>query len=731
MICNICKKEFKSIDKLTEHLVKEHNCKSEDLYVYFNYSFETGEAMCPLCGHKFVMTKRQIKSHAKGISKAIGCCAKCSRDLIFLIYGNPSTRQEVKDKKKQTNLEKYGVENVFQLDSVKQKSKETNLKKYGVEYALQSNEVIQKSKETNLKKYGVEYVSQREDIKDRKKKKSLDKYGVENISQAQEVKDRKRDKSLEKYGTECTLQAPEVRNKIKETNLEKYGVENASQAEEVKEKIKQTNLEKYGVEYAIQSDEVQNKIKQTNLEKYGLEHPIQSDKVQEKVKQTNLEKYGYEYFLQSPESHEKIKDTILKKYGVENISQNLEVKEKKKQSALEKYGVEYVLQSEEVKGKSRKTNLEKYGTEYAVQSSEVQNKIKQTNLEKYGAEYIAQVPQIREKIKSTNLKKYGAKSSLGNLEVREKAKQTIIEKYGVEYFCLHEKCIKAGGKKISNINKEFQKFLKKNNIESELEFVLDNFGYDLKVGSTLVEINPYYTHNVTYAPYIKGKQRSTMLPNYHLTKTNKAKERGFNCVHVFDWDDWNKILYLLQPKEKLQARKCLVKEVINKKEVHEFLGKYHLQGSTKGFQYAFGLYHEGELVEVMTFGKPRYNKNYEYELLRLCSDPRYTVVGGASKLLNYFEKVINPKSIISYCDLSKFSGDVYKKLGFTLTNQTQPAKHWYSYKTGRHITDNLLNQRGYDQLHGTNFGKGTLNENLMLESSYVEIYDCGQLAFVK
>ena len=33
-------------------------------------------------------------------------------------------------------------------------------------------------------------------------------------------------------------------------------------------------------------------------------------------------------------------------------------------------------------------------------------------------------------------------------------------------------------------------------------------------------------------------------------------------------------------------------------------------------------------------------------------------------LFNYFKNKTNPKSIISYCDLSKFSGEVYEKLGF-------------------------------------------------------------------
>ena len=92
---------------------------------------------------------------------------------------------------------------------------------------------------------------------------------------------------------------------------------------------------------------------------------------------------------------------------------------------------------------------------------------------------------------------------------------------------------------------------------------------------------------------------------------------------------------------------------------------------------------------------------------------------------------VKPNSIISYCDLSKFNGDVYKKLGFEFKEQTQPAKHWYNPKTKRHITDNLLRLKGFDLLHGANFGKGTSNEELMRAEGYVEIYDCGQLVFVK
>ena len=64
----------------------------------------------------------------------------------------------------------------------------------------------------------------------------------------------------------------------------------------------------------------------------------------------------------------------------------------------------------------------------------------------------------------------------------------------------------------------------------------------------------------------------------------------------------------------------------------------------------------------MTFGKPRYNKNYEWELVRFCS--HFQVVGGAEKLFTYFRNRYKPKSIISYCDKSKFIGKVYTNLGF-------------------------------------------------------------------
>ena len=160
------------------------------------------------------------------------------------------------------------------------------------------------------------------------------------------------------------------------------------------------------------------------------------------------------------------------------------------------------------------------------------------------------------------------------------------------------------------------------------------------------------------------------------------------------------------------------------KEAKLFLNKYHIQGYAKD-DIRLGLYHNGELVSIMTFGKPRYNKNFEYELVRYCSS--INITGGSSKLFKHFLNKYNPKSICSYCDLSKFKGETYSLLGFKLRSISSPAVHWYDGH--RHITDNLLRQWGFDNLFNTSYGKGTSNRDLMLSHGFVEIYDCGQATY--
>ena len=299
---------------------------------------------------------------------------------------------------------------------------------------------------------------------------------------------------------------------------------------------------------------------------------------------------------------------------------------------------------------------------------------------------------------------------------------TNLDKYGVvNSFAL------AKYTNDSKPNAKFSELLDTAGIEYKREFYIgyDNkhFKYDFEVNDILIEINPWPCHNVTFCP-IPGS--TTIQKDYHYKKSKVAQDNGYRCIHVWDWDDWDKVISLLLTREKVYARNCVVKQV-KRKDCINYLNKYHLQGYAKS-TIDLGLYCNDELVSIMTFGRPRYNKNYEYELIRYCSH-KY-VVGGAEKLFSYFVKNYSPSSIISYCDNSKFNGDVYTSLGFELQDRGIPTRHWFNINTGQHITDNLLRQRGFDQLFGTHYGKGTSNDELMIAHGFVEIYDCGQSTHV-
>lgn len=112
----------------------------------------------------------------------------------------------------------------------------------------------------------------------------------------------------------------------------------------------------------------------------------------------------------------------------------------------------------------------------------------------------------------------------------------------------------------------------------------------------------------------------------------------------------------------------------------------------------------------------------------MCSMPQTRVVGGASKLFSYATREYELRSIISYCDRSKFTGSVYENIGMKLIRTTPPQEVWS--KDNNHITANLLRARGYDQLFGTNYGKGSSNEELMIQSGWLPVYECGQAVYV-
>lgn len=392
-------------------------------------------------------------------------------------------------------------------------------------------------------------------------------------------------------------------------------------------------------------------------------------------------------------------------------------------TSMEKYGCVAPGNNPEAREKTKEAMLSRFGG-YTLQSEELRNKYVETMTHKYGVSNPSKSTEILQKRADTVRKKYGSRQPFNYPESYEKQHQTILERYGVPYFCLTDKCQQAGGRTISQVNKAFQNKLTSVGISSTLEFKLGTRSFDIAIDDTnvLIEIDPTYTHNAVGNHW----DSEGIAEDYHLSKTKLANEAGYRCIHIFDWDDQEKILNMFVPKKSIYARKCAI-FILKQKVANDFLDAYHLQGKCRGQVLCLGLVYEGELYQVMTFGRSRYDKKFEVELLRLCTRPGYTVVGGASKLFQFAVKTYEIESVISYCDLSKFSGNVYEQIGMHLLRVTPPQEVWSRGEDK--ITANLLRQRGYDQLFGTNHGKGTSNELLMLEDGWLPVYDCGQAVY--
>ena len=223
---------------------------------------------------------------------------------------------------------------------------------------------------------------------------------------------------------------------------------------------------------------------------------------------------------------------------------------------------------------------------------------------------------------------------------------------------------------------------------------------------------------------------------YHQNKTIRCAKAGVRLIHIFEyeWEDEHRrqkietFLDYLSKKEhiRIYGRNTTVKE-INPKESAELLDKHHLQGSAPATIH-IGCYHNDQLVGVMTLGKPRFNSKYQYEIVRLCFRLDTKVIGGTEKLFRYFINKYKPESIITYCDISKFTGNVYTRIGFRPIQPkpiTDPNYVWANpytneviprYRTQKHLLVKL------------GLGSEDMSESEILHSmGFYRIYDSGHL----
>lgn len=478
-----------------------------------------------------------------------------------------------------------------------------------------------------------------------------------------EFQARKRAASIERCGYESWHATPEGRAKLSAVQ----------KLDSTKKQIEQTCLERYGnTSYSGSSSYYAN-----------------LSASQEKAKKTTQSRYGAEYWTQSTAGK-----VFLKQHEAKH-------KEKVDQTCLDRYGTTNPNELQHIKDKIAATKTERYG---AVYVEEFNNKIKATKFERYGTETYNNMPQM----KATKLERYGDENYTNTalfhqhfLERRipekfrayyddkELSQQLLIDNKFTytalaDYFEVTLPTIYAWAAR-----HDLQSLVVpvKSRYEAELRELLTPLGFtkmndrtaidkqheidlynpELKIG---VEFNGDYWHSDQCKP-----------PLYHQQKSLLAAEKGIRLIHIYEYE-WNDpriqpiLLSMIriackQPTTKIYARQCVVKQITNK-EAKPFNDKNHLQRH-RNAQVTYGLFYEGELVQLMSFSK---HQKYEWEIIRGCPGSNNIVIGGVSKLFKHFVREHQPKFIFSYCDFNKFDGSGYEALGMRCLGLTTPDKTW-------------------------------------------------------
>lgn len=352
---------------------------------------------------------------------------------------------------------------------------------------------------------------------------------------------------------------------------------------------------------------------------------------------------------------------------------------------------------------------------------------------------------------ATSLERFGVPYYAQTEEYKEKVNKTCLARYGVMFPCMSDNCQAAQKDRISLINKQFASLLDDFKVDYTQEFILSGkYSYDFLIGDTLlVEINPTISHSSINLAF------DARDINFHLDKSVFAEKMGYKCIHIWQWDDWDKILNnFILPKIKIGARKTEIRYINDVNIIEAFLGENYVESTsgyiklsddtTKGNVVYLGLYFEGYLVQIMSFVK--YDEN-TYVLDLLCSKQNCQVLGGTNRLFKFFIKKYKPDRVVSYCDFSKFYGSVFLNLGFVpVENTIPPYKNWSFYRRANNLSGRLSDFRQYSKQHITddelqnsgclslfNICEEELNlddETVMIKHDWLPIYDCGERLFL-
>lgn len=212
-------------------------------------------------------------------------------------------------------------------------------------------------------------------------------------------------------------------------------------------------------------------------------------------------------------------------------------------------------------------------------------------------------------------------------------------------------------------------------------------------------------------------------PNLSLNWKPSDGLESQNLIHI--WEDIyqvkklqveSRIQSLLGLNRRIHGRETVVRQLASEAYVN-FLNRHHLLGATKA-KYRLGLFHKDKLVAVAGFGREcpidfdgkTYNSS---ELIRFCNGSGLTVVGGLTKLLNYFVQWKEVEHLMTYVDREWSSGKLFKRIGFEQIAITPP----HSFRIS--------------PVHGLRYRQAELDQMKTDYSQWPQVANLGNYKFIK
>lgn len=453
-----------------------------------------------------------------------------------------------------------------------------------------------------------------------------------------------------------------------------------------------------------------------------------------KTKKKLMDTYGVEHNSQLPDFLAKSKKTRMERYGNPNYTNA----EKAKQTMLDRYGSTTYNNKEKIK----LTLNTKYGVDAFSQSP----LFKQRLQEKYGASHPMLIPKNREQSFNKVVSKLTTVTPLFNFNDYHGVADNIKYKFKCN-ICSNEFdadlddgnipiCRVCNPIDTSKSKQEFEiiewlKTVYDNNIIHGDRELLNGRELDILIPdlNLAIEMNGLYYH---------GELTGGKSKKYHLNKTKWCAQHGVTLVHILDIEWINKkeiVKSILLNKinsgklETIHGRKCTIKE-IHPVISNKFLNDNHIQGEDKS-SVRIGLYHNDELVTVLTFGKNRFSNETEWEMYRFCNKIGFNVRGSLEKLFKYFVDNYHPNNIVSFADRRYFTGTAYSRLNFNIHSVTEPNYHYFkvnNYKT-------VFASRNKFQKHKLHKLLDTYDPNLtewqnMQLNGFDRIWDCGNTKWI-